>query len=693
MRRCAWIALALACLLVVPSIGFAQAAVGRASVSGVVRDSSGAVLPGVTVEAASPSLIEKTRSQVTDDAGRYRILDLPSGTYTVTFTLSGFRTVRHDSVALEGGFAATVNADLAVGALTEVVTVSTETPLVNVQSATQEFVINRETLTQLPIARDWFAVAALVPGLEVSGTQDIGGITGTRAITMNFSDNGGRATEGRLQVDGLATGGTRFGGTGSGTFLPDISNAQEVSVVASGAFGDAEAGGPIINVIPRSGGNTPAGSFYYNFSNDNLQGNNINDELAAANPALLTSTGNIIKMQDINGSFGGPVMRDRIWYFGGFRHVLLDKQIPGFFANKNRNVALATGVINGVAFKMPAPYDPDLTRPGLDDTRQYEGNIRGTFQLTRRDKLTASYTRQYRKIDYEGGAPPAGAVFTAHEATATGNARPQTLTGFTWQNIWSNRMLFEANFSRYTLASGGFLRDDNDTSMLRVTDAAAVVPGLSATPVNITYGSQSSTAAAPAYSSNRYHVERWRAKASYQRWGHALRIGHDGTYFGHNNATYTNDTGLSYNLRGGVAQSVTVTAFSGYSVPMKSKSLDVSLFVDDQWTMNRLTLQGALRYEHATSGHPEQIYGPSNTAVNLQPTAIVFPEGTSVWGFNDLQPRMGAVYDLFGNGKTAIKFNAGKYVQATELQGIWAQNNPTVVTLNNSVHAVVDRQQ
>ena len=121
--------------------------------------------------------------------------------------------------------------------VSEVVTVSSQTSIVDTQSASQETVINREALTQLPIARDWFSVAALVPQMVTTGTQDIGGLTGTRAIVMNFSDNGGRGTEGRLQVDGLSTGGNRTNGTGSGVFLPDITNAQEVIIIASGGLG------------------------------------------------------------------------------------------------------------------------------------------------------------------------------------------------------------------------------------------------------------------------------------------------------------------------------------------------------------------------------------------------------------------------------------------------------------------------
>jgi hypothetical protein len=675
----------LCALLAIPTAGSAQSASGRAAPSGVVRDASGGVLPGVTVEATSPSLTEKARQQVTDDAGRYRIIDLPAGTYELTFTLAGFSSLKREGIELGGNFTATINIEMVVGQLNEVVTVTGETPVVNLQSSAQEVVINRDVLTQLPIARDWFSVAALVPQMVTTGTQDIGGLTGTRAIVMNFSDAGGRATEGRLQVDGLSTGGNRTNGTGSGVFLPDITNAQEVVVIASGGLGSAEAGGPIINVIPRSGGNTPSGSFYYNFSNDTLQGNNITADLRARNPALAGAAGNILKVQDLNGAFGGPVVKDRLWYFAGGRHTILDKEIQSFFYNKNRGVELAAGTLNGIRYKVPAPYEPDLNRPALDDTRQKEGNIRVTYQATQRHKVTVAYTQQYRLIDYTGGAPPVGTTFISPEATPTANARPQRLTQVTWQNPWSDRLLFEASASKYTLASGGLLRDDNDTSVLRVTDSALPVPAISTTPINITYGSQSSLANSFAYSRNSYHVERWRASISYVRWGHNLRVGHDGTYFGHFNRAFTNDAGLAYGFRNGVPQSVTVTAVSGFSTPGPAKGWvrNTAFYVEDQWTRGRLTLQGAARYDYAGSGHPEQVYGPSNVAVNLQPTRLVFPAGRSIWGFQDVTPRLGLAYDLFGDGKTAVKFNAGKYVAATELNGIWAQNNPTVTALTN----------
>src|SRR5688572_9477794 len=131
--------------VLIPSAVYAQA-----SIAGVVRDTSGGVLPGVTVEAASPALIEKVRTVVTDGSGNYRVVDLRPGAYTVTFTLPGFNTVKREGIELSGNFNATVNADLRVGALEETITVTGAAPVVDVQSARQQAVMDREMIRDLP---------------------------------------------------------------------------------------------------------------------------------------------------------------------------------------------------------------------------------------------------------------------------------------------------------------------------------------------------------------------------------------------------------------------------------------------------------------------------------------------------------------------------------------------------------------
>ena len=226
----------LSCLVLLPTLAFAQA-----SITGVVKDSSGAVLPGVTVETSSPVLIEKTRSAVTDASGLYRILDLRPGTYTVTFSLPGFTTVKREGIELTGAFIASINADMKVGGVAETITVSGETPIVDVQSVRRQTTLSSETLTTVPTARSWAAIAVLMSGITIqAGTS--ADIQVTPQMTV-FGGAGGRLNEGRMQVDGLNTGAALNGG-GVSTYVADISNAAEVVTTTSGGLGEAEVGGP-----------------------------------------------------------------------------------------------------------------------------------------------------------------------------------------------------------------------------------------------------------------------------------------------------------------------------------------------------------------------------------------------------------------------------------------------------------------
>src|SRR3954462_9234365 len=161
----------LLALLLLPTFAHAQAAI-----TGVVKDASGGVLPGVTVEAASPVLIEKVRSVVSGDSGQYRIVDLRPGIYSVTFTLPGFSTVKREGIELSGMFVATVNGDLKVGALEETITVTGETPIVDVQSAKVQQTVSRDIIAAIPSSKNAAGIQALIPGMSTNG--DNGGISG-----------------------------------------------------------------------------------------------------------------------------------------------------------------------------------------------------------------------------------------------------------------------------------------------------------------------------------------------------------------------------------------------------------------------------------------------------------------------------------------------------------------------------------
>ena len=207
-------------------------AYAQASIAGVVRDSSGAVLPGVTVEAASPALIEKVRTVVSDGAGQYRIIELRPGTYIVTFALTGFNTVKREGIELSGTFVATVNAELRVGALEETITVTGAAPVVDVQNARQQAVLDRDIVRDLPTSRSYFALAVLVPGLNVT-QRDVGGTNLTQA--GDYTIHGGRVRDGRVSVDGISVG-QRGSGVNRTMYQMNAGLMQETAISTSGGL-------------------------------------------------------------------------------------------------------------------------------------------------------------------------------------------------------------------------------------------------------------------------------------------------------------------------------------------------------------------------------------------------------------------------------------------------------------------------
>ncbi len=254
--------------LMLPALAHAQ------SIAGIVRDASGAVLPGVTVEAASAALIEKTRSAVTDDRGQYQIIDLRPGSYKVTFSLAGFATVAREAIEVAGGGVTTVNADMRVGQIQETITVSGQAPVVDVQTSTsREQVLSNETVQALPASRGYGNYLAAIPGIQGSGLSS----SATPANPL-FASRGGRSSEGNMQIDGMNVGSSVGGGGVSGYYY-DLNNAAEVQVTIAGGLAEVDRGGPAINVVPKTGGNTFSGTYFGSFAGEWAQGSNIDDEL------------------------------------------------------------------------------------------------------------------------------------------------------------------------------------------------------------------------------------------------------------------------------------------------------------------------------------------------------------------------------------------------------------------------------
>jgi len=633
-------ALLVAVILSVPASAFAQAAI-----AGVVRDSSGAVLPGVSVDATSPALIEKIRTAVTDGTGQYRIEDLRPGTYSVTMSLQGFNAFRREGIELTGSFTATINAELKVGNLAETITVTGETPIVDVQSARRQLTLNNDVLKAIPTVRNYNAVVILVPGV-VTNLNDT--VTGT--TTTQFPIHGGRNNEGRLTIDGLNIG-TPVGGNQPPGYVADVGNAQEVTFTTSGGLGEAETAGLVMNIVPKTGGNSVSGSIFFSGTGEKLQSDNFTQELRDAGLAAATP---LTKVYDLNGAFGGPIKKDRVWYFVNARTQGSTRTIANVYYNLNA----------GDATKWM--YAPDLSQPAYSDRTWENLSGRVTWQATPRNKIGGFWDEQAVCRKCTGMTPGiTDPTRVSPEAIGVGPNKPVHVPQVTWSSPATNRLLLDAGFGGAYYGYGHREREGNLTrDLIRVTEQCAVGCAANGGIPGLVYRSQDWIDAwQGSYP--------WRASASYVTGGHSLKIGYQGTLMTDDQTWFTNNQGLAYRLNNGVPNQLTM-AISPYQ--RNSRAAYNALFAQEQYTLRRLTLQGALRFDNAWSWFPAQQEGPTR----FLPTAITFAETKGVDSYKDLTPRMGVAYDVFGNGKTAVKANLGKYLEGAGIQLNYANPNPTV---------------
>src|SRR6476619_2452140 len=309
---------AFACVVWLPAVASAQSAF-----TGVVKDASGAVLPGVTVEASSDVLIEKTRTVTTYGHGAYRIVDLRPGVYTITFTLPGFQTFKRDGVELPSNFVSTVNADLKVGALEESVTVSGQSPVVDVNSNAKSQVLPRDVLDAVPSARTIQSLGQLIVGVALS-SPDVGG---SRAMQQTyFSVHGVGASGTMVTVDGLITNGTM--GDGAVQAYHNEAMIQEAVYQTAGGAAETITGGLNMNLVPKDGGNKFSGGFKAPKSPESWQGNNLTDDLKAMG---VTGVDRIANFYEWNAEQGGPIAKDKLWFYGAFRHARYDKPIANTY--------------------------------------------------------------------------------------------------------------------------------------------------------------------------------------------------------------------------------------------------------------------------------------------------------------------------------------------------------------------------
>ena len=623
-------------VVLAPSFALAQAAI-----NGVVKDSSGALLPGVTVEASSPALIEKVRSAITDGSGQYHIENLRPGTYAITFTLPGFSTVKREGIELTGSFTATVNVDLKVGAVAETVVVTGETPVVDVVNAKQQETVTSETLDAIPSARLYHSIATLVPGVSVSGSQDVGGLAGP--VTVTFNMRGGPGNEGRLTLDGLSLGAS-LNGTGVSYTVADVPNAQEIVFTTAGALGELEVGGPAMNLVPRQGGNRFSGSFFGNWANDSLQTSNYTDAIRAAG---LNAPNLMQKIWDTSGAIGGPIAKDKLWFFGATRYQGNRKLVAGMFDNLN------AGNVNAWT------YVPDRNAQSRDDGTWKSFNVRLTWQASARNKFSFYEDQQWLCTSCLGG----GSATTAPEARGNNHAKPMVQQA-TWSSPVSGKLLLEAGFGTNMIDTYGTQFNlPNSNALIPVVEQCTAGCAANGGIAGLSYRGNNSYVADS-------DVLSWRASVTRVTGGNSAKVGYYGQFVrNHFPNSVVNDTWTSYTFNNAVP--LQLTELAGPAL-VNTHLQTHSFYAQDQWTAGKLTLTGAIRYDHSASFFPEEQVGPNPFI--LTPTVFPAQAGTS---YNDITPRLGIAYDVFGNGKTSLKVNVGKYLAAADGSSITgALTNP-----------------
>jgi hypothetical protein len=627
------------------SLTLANSAYAQASITGVVRDPSGAILPGVTVEASSPALIEKARVVVTDGNGQYRIDDLRPGTYAVSFTLNGFATVRREGIELTGSFVATIDTDMRVGALEETVLVTGESPVVDLQRMTQQRVFTQDVIEAIPVGRSHINIAVLIPGLTASqpgrgALADVGGTNNLQNTT--FTIHGGRTSDTRLQLDGVRLGNVLSPGEFS-NFVPDTGSTQEITVDYGAVSAEQPFGGLRINIVPRDGGNAFRGTVFATQVTGAWQANNLDQELKDRG----LPTPNFMKeAYDFNPSYGGPLRQDRLWFYASARVQRNQNYIAGLYYNKNEGD--------------PTKWlrEEDTSRQGFFGLDQNGANMRLTWQVAQKHKASVYYDAQTRKWDdTRAGVSPESAVAYRFPVL--------DLLQTAWTSTLSNRLLLELRWGNRGESFGNQLPPAGDVYR-------TIIPVLEQSTNMFYRGKGGDGGVSGLFGFTEQSINNAAASLSYITGAHSFKAGFTDTWARSDSTSDSNAYHMMFRFNNGIPNQLTM-----YGTPLRSATLtkgEIGLFAQDRWTLDRWTLNLGVRYDQFIGGYPEQYRGP----VLYQPTRDFSFDAVTTVNVKDVTPRLGVAYDLFGNGKTAVKFSAGKYVLATNTMGSPAGLSTTV---------------
>ena len=614
-------------LAFVGAMFLSSAAYAQSAIVGTVKDESGAAMPGVTVEASSDVLIEKVKSAITGSDGAYRIADLRPGTYTVTFTLPGFKTHRRDGLQLPSEFTATVNAELGVGALEETITVTGASPVVDVTSAAKAQVLNREAIDLIPTGRSIQGLGQLVVGVSLN-LPDTGG---ARAMQQTYMSTHGMSTANTtVLVDGQMTNGLQGDGAIQ-SYYNDAMNA-EMSYQTAAIGAETSSGGVRLNMIPREGGNQFHGDFKAASRPGAWQSSNLTQRHLDRN---LTAGNAIDRIIDYTASIGGPIKKDKLWFFSSARYFSVNNYIANTFFDDGSQ--------------------------GIDDQFIKNAMTRLTWQVSPRNKISAYFDEidKYRGHDMQANYDPETAATVwnspAYHTTAIKWTSPITSSWFL-EAGFSNNTEYYTNEYREGIEKPAFTQEWYRTAAKNELDLGGY------------------TQAGPTNTTESPVAFYWNAAATWVKGAHTIKFGannRQGT-FKHSRLANADLIQQYRSSSTGVRWSVPDTVLIRNSPLFYGERLnrDLGIYIQDTWRLNRLTANVGLRWETLNA----KVLAGRSPAGRFVPERS-FDEVVDVPDWNDFAPRMGLVYDLFGNGRTAVKYSLNRY-NLSRTTGIAANYNP-----------------
>ena len=607
------LALAAAVLLAVPS-AFAQGggASSTGSISGEVKDAQGGVLPGVTVTATSPAQIGQL-SAVTNEAGIYRFPAVPPGEYSLMYELAGFGPVKRDGVRITLGFNAQVNVSLAVASLNETITVSGESPVIDTSATRLQTNYDSQKLDSLPNARDMWSLLATTPSVTLNRV-DVGGATmGTQTTYFAYGYSG----QNRPLVEGINT----TEGTSAAGFYLDYGSFEEVFIGAAANSAEMPNSGVLTQFVSKSGGNTPSLSLYYDMEDKGLQSRNLAaDQTIPSVGAVIRPDGNrLASYKNTNVNVGGPILKDRIWAFGAF----LDQ--------RNSVAAPPSG-----SFLDGTPFNTKL--------RNYTG--KGTYQLNQNNKLVAYYQwgakTQPNRTDSSNklGAP---IHITADSTTL------QDSPSWVYKGEW-NGTINQNTFAEFRAGQFGYnFGLDSNTGARRYESISTNQVLGGGRDWELRRRRNQFTGAVSYFKDN------------FLGGSHNLKLG--GEYLGEEGKTLWNQAyadNVIHFVRGDLTGPLAATTADSVRLQNNTVSISslatTSAFVTDTWTIKKLTLNVGARFDRYRVWLPEQ-----SILAGRFSTEQKFGEQSSIVTFNQIVPRIGASYDLMGDGKTVVKANWGRF--------------------------------